>query len=156
MTPSDLKQYLLDHAIEGELIHLEVPTPTVETAAAAVGAEVDQIIKTLLFLVQERPVLAIACGTRPIDSRRIAAHFSVGRRQVKFADAATVETVTGYPAGGVPPFGHPAPIDTLLDPQVLQQPFIFGGGGDDHSLLRTTPAELQRAAQAAIVPILAP
>lgn len=156
MTPNDLQQYIETNAIPAEVISLTDPTPTVETAAEAVGAHTDQIIKSLLFLVAGEPVLAIACGTRQVDYRRIADHRGIGRRQVKMADAETVEKVTGYPAGGVPPFGHPQPIETLIDPEVLTQPFIFGGGGDDHSLVRMDPAALQEITNAMVVPLLKP
>lgn len=154
MTPNDLQSFIDAGQIAGEIVHLTTPTPTVETAADAVGVEVDQIIKSLLLIIQERPVLAIACGTRPIDRRAIARHYEVGRRQVKFADAETVERITGYPAGGVPPFGHPAPIETLLDPEVLEKPFVFGGGGDKHSLMRIAPAEIRRVTNATVLSLI--
>lgn len=154
MTPQDLQKFIDDNQIAGEIVRLEAPTPTVETAAAAVGCETDQIIKSLLLTIHEKHVLAIACGTQPIDRRSIARHFEVGRRQVKFADAETVEIITGYPAGGVPPFGHPAPIETLIDPEVLEKSFVFGGGGDHHSLVRISPKEIHRITKATVLHII--
>ncbi len=153
MNPIDLQQYIDENRIDGEIVRLETPTPTVQTAADAVGVSADQIIKSLLLIIHEKPVLAIACGTRPIDRRSIATHFDVGRRQVKFADEETVEAVTGYPAGGVPPFGHPELIETLIDPEVLTKPFVFGGGGDRHSLVRVAPTEIHRVTNATVLDI---
>lgn len=154
MTPKDLQAFIEINRIEGKIVRLNTPTPTVETAAEAVGVDVGQIIKSLLLIIQEKPVLAIACGTRPIDRRAIARHYAVGRRQVRFADAETVESVTGFPAGGVPPFGHPSPIETLMDPEVLEKPFVFGGGGDKHSLMRIAPDEIRRVTLATVLQII--
>ena len=153
MTPADLAAYIENEGIQAEVVVPEVPTPTVETAADAVGGSVDQIIKSVLFLVADRPVLAIASGTRRIDYRKIADHFGVGRRRVKMADPETVQNVTGYPVGGVPPFGHPEPVDTLIDPGVLDQPAVYGGGGDHRTLIRITPDEIRRITTATVLPL---
>ena len=153
MTPSDLVAYLEKQDIRADVIRPEAPTPTVEAAAEAVGSSVDQIIKSVLFLVLERPVLAIASGTRRVDYRKIAAHFEVGRRRVKLADAAAVEKHTGYPVGGVPPIGHPEPIETLIDPAVLEQPVVYGGGGDHRTLIRVAPVDIRRISAATVIPL---
>lgn len=153
MTPADLQAFIEAHGIEAEMVVPEMPTPTVETAAEAVGSSVDQIIKSVLFLVREKPVLAIASGTRRIDYRKIADHFQVGRRRVKMADRETVEQISGYPIGGVPPFGHPQPVETLIDLAVLEQPVIYGGGGDHRTLIRLAPDEIRRVTQATLLPL---
>jgi prolyl-tRNA editing enzyme YbaK/EbsC (Cys-tRNA(Pro) deacylase) len=152
LTPADLRRFMETHAIPGEIIHLDMPTPTVETAAQAVGAQTAQIIKSVLFLLgAEQPLLAVASGTARIDYRLIADHCGTSRRRVKLADAAAVLRITGYPAGAVPPFGHPAPLRTLIDPLVLQQPLIYAGGGDDHALLRLHPADIRRVTSAEVI-----
>ena len=153
MTPADLAAYIEKEGIQAVMVAPDIPTPTVETAAVAVGSSVDQIIKSVLFLVQDRPVLAIASGTRRIDYRKIAEHFRVSRRRVKIADPETVEKMTGYPVGGVPPFGHPVPVETIIDPDVLDQPVVYGGGGDHHTLIRIAPDEIRRVTAATILPL---
>ena len=60
-------------------------------------------------------MLVIASGETMVDRGILAVRFGVGKKQIKLADAETVLRLTGYPAGGVPPFGHPAPLLTLLD-----------------------------------------
>ncbi len=142
--PAELASYIAAHGIAAELIPMAVETPTVPAAAAALGVEAGQIIKSLLFLVHEMPVLVIASGDSTVDRRPLAAHFGVGKKQVKLADPATVLQLTGYPTGGVPPFGHRLPLPTLLDRRVLAWPTVYGGGGDDHTLLRISPQELAR------------
>jgi Cys-tRNA(Pro) deacylase len=140
----DLAQWLEEHAIRAELIKLTVHTPTVEDAARAVEASVERIVKTLLFLVDDKPVVAIACGTGHIDRRTISAHFGVGRKRVKLADGETVMEITGYPVGAVPPFGQRQRLPTLIDSRVMAQSEVYAGGGAIDTLLKVTPKEIVR------------
>ena len=123
-----------------------VETPTVPAAAVAPGVATSQIIKSLLFLVRDQPVLVIASGETMVDRGILAARFGVGKKQIKAAwqTPSPVLRLTGYLAGGVPPFGHPAPLLTLLDRAVLAWDAVYGGGGDDRTLLRVAPGELAR------------
>ncbi len=149
LTPADLDRFIAEHGIAAEIVSMTAETPTVPAAAAALGVTTGQIIKSLLFLIREQAVLVIASGDTVVDRRPLADRYGVGKKQVKLADAETVLQLTGYPAGGVPPFGHAAPLPTLLDRGVLAWDAIYGGGGDDHTLLRISPAELARATGAA-------
>ena len=123
---------------------MPVETPTVPAAAAALGVSPAQIIKSLLFLVHGEPVLVMASGDVLVDRRALADRFGVGKKQIKLAGAETVLQVLGYPAGGVPPFGHRTAVPALLDRAVLAWTVIYGGGGDENHLLRITPDELAR------------
>jgi prolyl-tRNA editing enzyme YbaK/EbsC (Cys-tRNA(Pro) deacylase) len=147
-TPADLARFIAENAITAEIVPVTVETPTVPAAAAALGVTTGQIIKSLLFLVLEEPVLVIASGETLVDRRILGERYGAGKKQIKLADAATVLRLTGYPAGGVPPFGHPAPLPTLLDRAVLAWDAVYGGGGDDRTLLRIAPGELARATAA--------
>ena len=144
LIPSDLARFIAEHGIAAELIPMAVETPPVPAAAAALGVAPGQIIKSLLFLVREEPVLVIASGDAPVDRAVLAARFGAGKKQVKLADAETVLRVIGYPVGGVPPFGHVTRVPVLLDVAVQRWETIYGGGGDDHTLLHIAPAELAR------------
>lgn len=154
MTPADLQTFLHTHAIVGELLFLDVPTPTVETAAQAVGAHPDQIVKSVLFLIDGNPVLAVACGLTPIERRPIADRCQVGRKRVKLANAETVLKFTGYPAGAVPPFGHPQPLPTLVDPGILQYDQVYAGGGAGNALVCLHPREILRVTGAELVQLI--
>ena len=143
-----LARFIVDNAIAAEIVPVAVETPTVPAAAAALGVTTSQIIKSLLFMIRDEPVLVIASGETMVDRGALAARFGVGKKQIKLADAETVLRLTGYPAGGVPPFGHPAPLLTLLDRAVLVWDAVYGGGGDDRTLLRVAPGELARATAA--------
>jgi len=110
LTPSDLAHFLREKELRAELLALSMKTPTVEAAAEAVGTSSQKIVKSLLFMVDDRPVLAITSGANRIDRRRIAKNFGVGRKRVRLADENQVQAATGYTVGAVPPFGHPEPL----------------------------------------------
>lgn len=154
--PIDLEQFILEQRIDADVLKLKVETPTVEDAAKAVGTSVQQIVKSLLFLVDGEPVLAIACGKDPIDRRPIAAHLGVGRKRVKLADAASVLAITGYPVGAVPPFGLRTRPLTLIDRRVFEHAVVYAGGGATDALVRVSPLEIVRVSGAIELDLLSP
>ena len=159
MDDSDLEAFLAAHGVAGEVVRLTAHTPTVATAAQVMGTTVERIAKSLLFLLEQgeagaEPLLVIANGTARIDYRSVAGCVGLSRKRVRLADAATVETVTGYPVGGVPPLGHPRPLRTLIDRRVLAEPEVYAGGGALHALLRIAPAEIVRVTGAQTVDVV--
>ncbi len=148
LTPTELARFIADHGIAAELVPMTVETPTVPAAAAALGVSPAQIIKSLLFMIRDQPVLVIASGETLVDRGALAVRFGTGKKQIKLADPDTVLRLTGYPAGGVPPFGHRTRVPVLLDRAVLAWDVIYGGGGDDRTLLRVAPGELVRVTAA--------
>jgi prolyl-tRNA editing enzyme YbaK/EbsC (Cys-tRNA(Pro) deacylase) len=152
-----LAHYIEQHGIVATLVYPDQETPTVPLAAQALGCQPDQIIKSVLILLtggeQANPVLVISNGTAPIDFRKLAGLFAVGRKRIRLAPADVVLAQTGYPAGGVPPFGFPQPLPTYIDRRVFDQSVVFGGGGDDHTMLRLTPAELLRVTGGQVVDV---
>ncbi len=152
-TPFDLQQFLLEQEIRAELLHNIGDTPTVPAAADALGVKADQIIKTLLFLVdqptQSEPtaVVVISHGERRVDKKLLARYFGVGSKKAKLASAEVVLALLGYPAGGVPPIGHKTRLPILIDASVVAAAArfggtVYGGGGDDRTMLRIALAEL--------------
>ncbi len=130
-------------------------TPTVDRAAAVVGTTPEQIVKSLLFLVNGEPLLVIARGPENVDRRAIGRYMQVGRKQVSLADPAGVLSITGYPVGALPPFGHRASIRTIVDGKVTDLPLIYAGGGSPRALIRMVPAELLRVCGAELVDVQA-
>jgi prolyl-tRNA editing enzyme YbaK/EbsC (Cys-tRNA(Pro) deacylase) len=143
-TSVNLQQFINTNSIDANIVHLAVDTQTVADAAAAVGVVPEQIIKSVLFLADNQPVLVIGNGLTRIDPKKLADYLGASRRRVKSANAAQVLVHTGYVAGSVPPFGHLQPLRTIVQTAVLSQHTIFGGGGDMHALMKMTVAELQR------------
>jgi len=152
--PSHLAVFMQENDIPGEILELDEPTPTVETAAAAVGCQPDQIVKSLLFFVRDEPVLAITSGPAHIERRSIAAHYQVGRKKVKLADPQTVLAETGFGVGAMPPFGHYSPLPTLIDQRVLEKKQVYAGGGSDQALLHISPQAILAATQGTILDLL--
>lgn len=137
-----LEEFIQASNLSAQVIKIEVPTPTVETAARAVGTSPTRILKSLLFIIDEKPVLVIASGLQKVDRRTLAKHFDVGRKRVKLADANTVRAVTGYDIGGVPPIGHLTQLAAVIDEQVLKFEMVYGGGGGVDTLLKIDPKEI--------------
>lgn len=153
MNSLDLTRYIEQNEIDAEILHLQSETPTVAAAAEVLGVLPEQIIKSVLFLADGQPVLVIVNGLARINRKPLADVLAMSRKRVKMADEQQVVTITGYPIGAVPPYGHPQQLDTLLDQGILQQDVVFGGGGEINALMRVTVPELQRATGGRLVDI---
>lgn len=147
-TSQDLQTYLDQLGIQAEILHMAEDTPTVPDAARVLGVQPAQIIKSLVFLVNREPILVIANGVQKVDRKKLAAHFGIGQKRVKFASAEQALEITGYIVGSMPPFGHNTNLPTYIDPQVVEQGQIYGGGGDIHAMLKLTPTELLKVSGA--------
>ncbi|HHY56228.1 MAG TPA: YbaK/EbsC family protein [Chloroflexi bacterium] len=166
-TVAELQQFIDAHAIQAELLPDIGHTPTVPAAAQALGVTPDQIIKTLLFLIEPpgqaaaTPVVVISHGERRVDKGVLAARFGVSKKRVTLAPAEVVLGTLGYPAGGVPPFGHLTPLPVILDASVQalggqHGGVIYGGGGDDRTMMRLTVTELLRVTGAEVLAVSQP
>ena len=154
LTPNDIQVFMDEQDIAGEILRLEVPTPTVDDAAVAVGTQPRQIVKSILFLVEDQPVLAIACGNDRIDRRIIAGIYGVGRKKVKLAGPEIVLDVSGYEVGAMPPFAHRGRIPTLIDRRVLEQPVVYAGGGAENMLLRLSAEDILKVTEAQVMDLI--
>lgn len=144
LTSTDLQAFITRHGIAAEIIHLPSTTLTVPEAAEVLGVSPNQIIKSILFLADGVPLLAVGCGTARLGWKPLAQHLGLSRRRLKTASAAVVQEVTGFVVGSVPPFGHKTKLRTVVDTAVYTQPFVYGGGGDIDALMRIDTAELRR------------
>ncbi len=127
-------------------------TRTAAEAAAAVGCEVGRIVKSLVFTVDGAPVVALVAGDARLDEARLAeaAGGRVGR-----ADADVVRAATGYPIGGVPPFGHPTPLRTFVDEALLAHDTVWAAAGTPRHVFEVAPGELLRLSGGRAVPLAA-
>jgi len=141
-TATDLQTYLDGQKIAAEILHLTEETPTVPDAARALGVQAEQVIKSLVFLLNQEPILVIANGVKKVDRRKLAAHFSVGQKRVKFATAEQALAITGYIVGSMPPFGHQTRLPTYIERQIMAWDTVYGGGGDIHAMLKLTSETL--------------
>ncbi len=150
MDKNDLQQFIDAYKISATLISLNEHTRTVSDAARALGVETEQIVKTLVFHINNEPFLVINNGTARVDRKKLATYMGVGRKKVKFADPDQALDITGFIVGGMPPFGHKLKLRTLIDPAVTRLEILFGGGGDINAMMRTTPDELLKVTKAEV------
>ncbi len=118
-------------------------TRTAADAAAAIGCDVAQIVKSLIFTVDGELTLALVSGANQLDERKLAA--AAGGRKTGRADADQVREATGYPIGGVPPFGHRRQLPVYVDPDLLRFDEVWAAAGTPHTVFGVDPAALATA-----------
>ena len=123
-------------------------TKTAEDAARAIGCEVGQIVKSLVFVADDRPVIALTSGANRVDTGRLAA--LAGATSARRATPEEARGATGFAVGGTPPFGHPERVPTFLDRDLLGYEEVWAAAGTPDSVFRTTPGELRRTALAEV------
>jgi Cys-tRNA(Pro) deacylase len=128
----------------GEVLVMPDSTHTAEMAAAAAGCELGQIVKTLAVYAGDAAMLALVPGDRRLSDRLLATRCGVGRRQVKLASAEQVLELTGYPVGGVSPFGLPAPLPVLVDAGFERFEQVWIAAGTANAILPIGLDELVR------------
>ena len=136
-------------ALEGEhrIVRFGETTRTAADAAAAIGCEVAQIAKSLVFKTSksERLVLVIASGPNRVDERRLAEVLAgeIAGEEIRRPDADYVRARTGYSIGGVAPIGHSEPPLTVIDADLFRHETIWAAAGTPNSVFALTPAQLE-------------
>jgi prolyl-tRNA editing enzyme YbaK/EbsC (Cys-tRNA(Pro) deacylase) len=118
-------------------------TKTAQDAARAIGCDVDQIVKSLVFVADGEPFLALTAGSNRADQAKLAALLGAG--EVRRADAEEARAATGYGIGGTPPFGHPRQLRVLVDRDLLAHDEVWAAAGTPDSVFPLTPDDLVRA-----------
>jgi Cys-tRNA(Pro)/Cys-tRNA(Cys) deacylase len=137
-----LKAFMRDSTIEGEHLTFNQSCHSVEEAARAVNASPDDFVKSMCMVDQDKNlIVAIVLGEHRASTSRVARALKIERPRI--AAPEEVLEKTGYPVGGVPPFGFEATF--LIDPKVMEKELIYGGGGSETSLTKISPKELQKA-----------
>ena len=124
-------------------------TKTAADAAAAIGVDVGQIVKSLIFAVDGEVVLAYVSGANQLDERKLAV--AAGGAKCSRVDADTVRSVTGYPIGGVPPFGHATPLRVFVDPDLLAHDEVWAAAGTWNDVFAIGPTDLVAASGGTVV-----
>lgn len=134
--------YLKEKGLESHIIIPDHSSATVAEAAEALGCEPGMIAKTLSFLQGEKPVLILAEGTARIDNAKYKARF---QKKAKMIPPEDVEALIGHAVGGVCPFGVNENVTVYLDESLKLHETVYPAAGTDHSAVRLTIAELERA-----------
>lgn len=133
-----------------QVVELPASTRTAKEAAQAVGASVDQIIKSLIFRAKRsgRPILVLASGKNRVDERIIEELIGepLGRANPDF-----VRESTGFAIGGVPPVGHPAPIETFIDRDLLAFDELWAAAGTPYAVFCLSSADLVKIAPGKVI-----
>jgi len=123
-------------------------TRTAGDAARAVGCEIGQIVKSLVFVAGGRPVVALVSGPNRLDESQLAA---VAGEPVAKADAAVARAATGYAIGGVPPFGHASEVPVYMDRDLLGFSAVWAAAGRPDSVFEIAPERLRELSGAKVV-----
>ena len=119
-------------------------TKTAADAAAAIGVTVGQIVKSLVFGVDNEIVMALVSGSNQLDEKKLA--LAAGGSKCARVDADAVREATGYPIGGVPPFGHTTQLRVFVDPDLLQYDEVWAAAGTWNDNFGAAPADIVRVA----------
>lgn len=132
--------FLEDYGLAGDIVHFDQSTKTAQLAADVMGCELGQIAKSLVFVADGEPVIALVAGDRRGDADAIARE--AGATRARFADAETVEAATGYTIGGVSPFDLPPSLTVLIDESLGRFDVVFPAAGTASSMVRVTFVQL--------------
>jgi prolyl-tRNA editing enzyme YbaK/EbsC (Cys-tRNA(Pro) deacylase) len=126
-TAQRFQERLRDLGLDADVQELADSTRTAQEAAAAVGVEVGQIVKSLVFVDVDGPVLCLCAGDRRVDPAKLGR----GARQAKGNE---VRDATGFAIGGVPPLGHHRPVRTVVDASLRRFETVWCAGGTPHAV----------------------
>jgi prolyl-tRNA editing enzyme YbaK/EbsC (Cys-tRNA(Pro) deacylase) len=143
---------LAQAGLSAEVVVVDETARTAEGAAAAVGTGVGQIVKSLVFMADDRPVLALVSGANRLDTAKLAAQTGGA---ITRADAQAVPDATGYAIGGIPPLGHATPLATYCDRDLLGYETVWAAAGTPDTVFAVQPDALVAATGATVCDLAA-
>jgi len=146
---SKVKEAARELGLQVELRTLDESTRTVPEAAAAVGCEIGQIAKTIVFVMDGEPVVVVASGRHRIDPDKVCDALDCAESRQASADE--VRAATGFPVGGVPPIGHGLPV--VFDSVLFEYELIYAAGGDGNTLFEVEPRQLAGCVHALVASV---
>jgi prolyl-tRNA editing enzyme YbaK/EbsC (Cys-tRNA(Pro) deacylase) len=140
-----------------EVVSFDDSTHTAQDAARAVGAELGQIVKSLVFVTDHdeglEPCLVLVSGVNRVDVSLLSAVLTEPR--MRRATAIEAHELTGFSIGGIPPFGHIRQIRTIMDPDLGRYETVWAAAGTANAVFPVTPATLRVLANAVVTQIAA-
>ncbi len=147
--PERVQQALQALGLPGQVrVFHQTSTHTAQEAADAVGCQLGQIVKTLFFMAEGRPTMALVAGDRQVDTSALAELVGVGRKRLKMGTPEEVRATTGYEVGGVAPVGWPHPSDTVADESLQRFEEIWAAAGAPNAVFPANTGDLVRAINA--------
>jgi prolyl-tRNA editing enzyme YbaK/EbsC (Cys-tRNA(Pro) deacylase) len=148
MSLARFREHSAKLGITVEVHQMDHTTHTAEDAAAAVGCAVGAIVKSLVFLVDAQPCLVLVSGSNRVDTAMLSDALG---STASMADAKTVKSASGYSIGGVPPFGHPTPLRTVMDRDLLTHQEVWAAAGAATAVFAMDSARLAEITTAEVV-----
>ena len=133
--------------LNAEILEIGRPVKTVKQATRETGVKPRQVIKSLVVICEKEPLLVIVDGESKVSMKKLEELFG----NCRLAKPEEVKRLTGYEVGGVPPVG--VPLRTIIDPKVLENEYVIGGGGAIDRLLRIEPKKIVEYQKAEIVEV---
>jgi prolyl-tRNA editing enzyme YbaK/EbsC (Cys-tRNA(Pro) deacylase) len=142
--------------VELDVVTFDESTHTAQDAAGALGAELGQIVKSLVFVAPDddgelEPIVCLVSGPNRVDVARLAA--VTAEPDIRRATAREAYDLTGYAIGGIPPIGHARPVRVIMDPDLGRYPTIWSAAGLSTAVFGVPPATLRSLANATVAPI---
>lgn len=135
------KEYLKKFGLEDRVMEFDVSSATVEQAAKAINCKEEEIVKTLSFVVEDKPILIAVAGASKIDNAKFKAEFHTKAKMIPFEN---VEELTGHAVGGVCPFGINENVDVYLDVSLKEFQTVYPACGSSNSAVKLTLNELEK------------
>jgi len=134
---------LKNNGLSCRVVEMRETTRSAMDAAQAVGCEVGQIVKSLVFKGKQtqKPILVVASGANRVNVKKIG---KLVLESIKMADPDFVREKTGFSIGGVPPLGHPHPLETFIDKDLLNYDEIWAAAGNPSAMFKLTPDDLKK------------
>jgi prolyl-tRNA editing enzyme YbaK/EbsC (Cys-tRNA(Pro) deacylase) len=141
-----VRAYAAERGVPIEIRRFAASTRTAQDAAREIGVSVGEIVKSLVFLAGDRPLVVLCCGDRRVSEERLRE--AAGAVAVRRTTADEAKRFTGYAIGGVPPFAHETPCETLIDAEMDRFEKVWAAAGLPDAVFEIAVADLRRLAEA--------
>lgn len=141
-----VRAYAAERGVTIEIRRFPASTRTAQDAAREIGVEVGRIVKSLVFIASERPIVVLCCGDRRVSEERLRE--VVGADAVRRTTADEAKRFTGYSIGGVPPFAHETACETVIDEDMSRFDTVWAAAGLPDAVFEIAVADLGRLADA--------
>jgi prolyl-tRNA editing enzyme YbaK/EbsC (Cys-tRNA(Pro) deacylase) len=147
-----IQDLLAGLGIPSEVIEFEESTRTAQEAADRVHCQLGQIVKSLVFKTQKsnKAILVLTSGSNRVDESRLGEYAG---EPILRPDADFVRTWTGFSIGGVPPLGHPQPLETYIDEDLIQYPQVWAAAGTPNAVFPCSPSDLVTITHGKVLPV---
>lgn len=146
-----VRAFAAERGVDIEIRRFPASTRTANDAAREIGVEVGRIVKSLVFLAGDRPVVVLCCGDRRVSEERLRE--AIGAEVVSRTTADEAKRITGYAIGGVPPFAHETACETVMDEGMTRFDTVWAAAGLPDAVFEIAVADLRRLAEAKSVRI---